>query len=70
MVRCIRYSNGNYYLVRRTSKKIDRDWYLIKINDHKGKNFWGRLTLSKKAFISMPKELIGKRVRIKIEVLK
>lgn len=59
----------NDYFVCRSIKpngKIIRNWFLIKtISKNRGGIFLG-----KNRYILTPKELIGKRIRLKIEVLK
>lgn len=73
MGRFVKRSNGEYYLERKTTRRGNnksydedcnyRDWWLIKYAECS----LGVIPL-RSAYI--PKELIGKRVRIKLEILK
>lgn len=63
-------SNGKYYLCTSKSgkagmkKKRDiKNWFLIKYNS----TGFGELTFRN---VYVPKELIGKRIRLKVEVIK
>lgn len=56
--------DDRYYITRKTSKKVFRNWFLVKI---KPNNSQGIVTLSQTLFL--PKELIGKKVRFKLELL-
>lgn len=58
-------SNGDYYLERMTSKKVWRDWWIVKNLYNKSK--LGYIPMST---INFPKEFIGKKVRFKLEVVK
>lgn len=73
-------SDGNWYVCRITSSnhagrrkqknpsgknRTYRNWFLIKFNGTKGSS--GRLTVKTLTF---PKEFIGKRIRLKVDVLK
>ena len=52
---------------RNTKNQTSRDWFLIKSN-YEGRAYEkGYLNLK---YITFPEELIGKRIRIKIEVIK
>ena len=51
--------NKSGYVTRRTSKGVFRDWFLVK---SKG-------SISVKS-ITLPKHLIGRRIKIKVEVLR
>ena len=69
------FSDGNYYLCRtsvflgktrgmhKESKKCYRNWFLIKFNSVNS----GQLNAGN---IKLPKELVGKRIRLKVEILK
>jgi len=57
---------GEYYVYRRTSKNVSRNWWLVKSD----RNGYGRIFLIHKNhyfFMTLPQSLVGKRVRIKIE---
>ena len=67
-----KFSDGEYYLCRypmgssnkcgiREQKKY-RNWYLIKSN--KGAGFLGVTGI-----VTLPKEFIGKKVRLKVEIM-
>jgi len=56
--------SGKYYMNRRTCKKIFRDWWLIKADTDNKKGY-----ISGSHKIYFPEELIGKKVRIVIEIL-
>lgn len=64
----IKYNNGEYYLTRYQvgeTGKTKRDWYLIK-SDFQGYN--GVVPIGR-TNIYFDKKLIGKRVRIKLEII-
>ena len=54
----------NGYLVRRSSKGVSRDWWLVKKCGHQNLN---STKIDFKA-IHLPNKYIGKRVRIKCEI--
>ncbi|MBU0959697.1 MAG: hypothetical protein KKB31_07160 [Nanoarchaeota archaeon] len=65
--------DGNWYVcktiygrktrgVGRRVKKLYRNWFLIKF---KGNN-WGQLNTKN---ITIPEELVGKRIRLKVEII-
>lgn len=55
--------NGDYYVCRKPSNKKDeyRNWFLIKRNGGSG--------YVPTNFITFPKEFIGKKIRLKVEVV-
>jgi len=69
MVRFVKAPNGEYYLHRNRRKgiKVSRNWWLIKYAQA-----YGSMGVLNLVCISpsVPKELVGKRVRIKLEVIK
>ena len=69
-----KYSDGNWYLCRRTSRKSQgkpslTNWFWIKCKDNgsDGKYIYGYINTRS---ITFPKEFIGKKIRLKVEVLK
>jgi len=69
MVRFVKVANGNYYLERNKVRGIisPRNWWFIKYAHPTGGK-GGVLNMNIKG-VSVPSELVGKRVRIKLEVL-
>ena len=55
--------SNNYYMYRTESKKSFRNWFLIKTTSKRS----GQLNIGK---IQFPSQFIGKRVRLKVEVIK
>ena len=64
MVRVNKYG----YLTRRVSKGVDRNWWLVKYAHGEDRGNSGSISLCGPS-ITMPKELVGKKVRFKVEVL-
>ncbi|MHA1471085.1 MAG: hypothetical protein ACTSSP_11080 [Candidatus Asgardarchaeia archaeon] len=55
--------DGSYYIVRRTAKRVYRDWFLVK-NSSLGT--CGVISLRQ---LSLPIEFIGKKVKLKVVVI-
>ena len=64
------YVNDFGYLERRSrsSKGSVRDWWLVQFGLTRASR--GRIVLANNVTISVPKDLVGKRIRFKMEVLK
>lgn len=67
-----KYSDGNWYLCRRTSRKYMgkpslTNWFLIKWRDVHGKVYSTQLNTK---IINFPDSFAGKKIRFKVEVLK
>lgn len=55
--------SDEYYVIRRTAKKIWREWFLVKYH---GTAKTGIVNIGS---VNLPPEFIGKRVAFKVEVL-
>ena len=65
-------SDGNWYVCRKMRagirrsgnvKASERDWFLVKYSGYSG------YIHNSRTHISFPKEFVGKRVRLKVEVI-
>jgi len=70
----IRKTTSGLYICRRAGRRTGRKWkkttflshFLIKNQSNNRKNNSGHLNLGN---VSFPKEMIGKRIRLKVEVV-
>jgi len=56
-----KHSGGDYYLSKKTSCKVEREWWLVKFGTYSGCVTVGTITF--------PGKFVGKKVRFKVEVI-
>lgn len=65
-MKIIKANNGNWYLNRKTSRNTFRNWFFVKNNSIYNNNYNGYICAKT---IYLPKEFIGKKIRLKVELI-